>query len=87
MIIHNRNKHAEEVEGAGLIDTVLSLVNGVIQHKDAIKDVVTTAKDIKTLVTSSDEKVEEEIPEDVKNIIKKIRSLQTVAQGNGFRYI
>ena len=47
MIIHNRDIYnSEEYSGSGLIDTVLSLVNGVIQHKDAIKDVVTVAKDV-----------------------------------------
>ena len=37
MIIHNRNSFdGEQYEGSGLIDTVLSLVNSVLQHKDAI---------------------------------------------------
>lgn len=90
MIVHNRNIFdGEQYEGSGLIDTVLSLVNGVIQHKDAIKDVVSVAKDavnigkdIKTLTA------EQEIPEDVKNIIARIKTLsERQPMGEGFRYI
>ena len=100
MIIHNRNIYnSEEYNGSGLIDSVLSLVNGVIQHKDAIKDVVTVAKDVvnigkdvKGIVKSEakeEAKEKDEVPEDVKNIIKKIKAL---SEGRGdaggeFRYV
>ena len=99
MIIYNRNIYnSEEYNGSGLIDSVLSLVNGVIQHKDAIKDVVTVAKDVinigkdvKGMVEAEAKgkekaknplsiEAEEEVPEDVKNIIKKIKSL---SEGRG----
>ena len=95
MIIHNRDIYnSEEYNGTGLIDTVLSLVNGVIQHKDAIKDVVTVAKDVinigkdvKGMVEAKEKaknplsiEAEDEVPEDVKNIIKKIKSL---SEGRG----
>ena len=106
MIIHNRDIYnSDEYSGSGLIDTVLSLVNGVIQHKDAIKDVVTVAKDVvnigkdvKSIVTGKEKKEDplvsivqpqrDEVPEDVKNIIKKIKSLSE-GRGvpGGFRYV
>jgi len=98
MIVHNRNIfNVEQYEGSGLIDTVLSLVNGVIQHKDVIKDVVNIGKDIKTLTQKqkpiADTNTEQEIPEDVKNIITKIKTLSErhpTGEGlppDGFRYI
>jgi len=95
MIVHNRNIFdGEQYEGSGLIDTVLSLVNGVIQHKDAIKDVVSVAKDavnigkdIKTLTQKTID-TEQEIPEDIKNIIAKIKILsEKQSLGEGFHYI
>lgn len=116
MIIHNRDIYnSEEYSGSGLIDTVLSLVNGVIQHKDAIKDVVTVAKDVvnigkdvKSMVgdsrTTSQKKdpintivqpASQEVPEDIKAIVKHIKYLSmgnTASQGKGiptgeFRYV
>ena len=92
MIVHNRFIYGdEEYEGSGLVDTVLSLVNGVIQHKDAIKDVVSVAKDavnigkdIKDMVSKKPPESENEIPEDVINIIKKIK---TLSEGQGFRFV
>ena len=104
MIIHNRDNYSsDEYSGSGLIETVLSLVNGVIQHKDAIKDVVTVAKDVvnigkdvKSMVEAKEkakekkdspisiivqpQEAKEEVPEDVKNIIKKIKFL---SEGRG----
>ena len=104
MIIHNRNGYSsEEYNGSGLIETVLSLVNGVIQFKDAIKDVVSVAKDVVNIgkdvksMVKKDKKdpimdsitvQPQEVPEDVKDIIKKIKSL---SEGKGvpgeFRYV
>lgn len=60
MIIHNRTyNHAEHYNGEGIMDTLISVVNGVIKHKDAIKSVVDIGKsavdlgkNIKELVTT-----------------------------------
>ena len=108
MIIHNRDIYnSEEYSGSGLIDTVLSLVNGVIQHKDAIKDVVTVAKDVvnigkdvKSMVKKDPlntivQPASQEVPEDIKAIVKHIKYLSmgnTASQGKGiptgeFRYV
>ena len=93
MIVHNRGIYtSEEYEGSGLVDTVLSLINGVIQHKDAIKDVVSVAKDAVSIgkdVKSMLPIERDEVPDDVKRIVKKIKALSEGSGANSgeFRYI
>ena len=107
MIIHNRDIFVDEsMVGSGIVDNALSIINGVIQHKDAIRDVVSIGKDVvsigKDIATSTirnnvspegKENPVEEVPEDVKSIIRKIKRLQSAPTGGAlqppgqFKYI
>lgn len=86
-------------EGIGdFIKPVMSIINGVIQHKDllaksvnAAKDIYAIGKDVKHIVSKNRHKQEEpvaapEISNEVKGIINKIRELQVIAKGEGFCY-
>ena len=68
----------------------MSVINGVIQHRDLIsktvnaaKDLYSVGKEVKNLVTSKAESKPPDNVKEVSDIINKIRALQS---GSGFAY-
>lgn len=99
MIVHKRGKGRSKNnalikrngEGVSeIIDPIMKVVNGVIQHKDLIsktitaaKDLYSVGKDVKDLVTSKPKPSNTEKSQEVSDIVNKIRALQA---GSGFAF-
>lgn len=99
MIVHKRGKDRIRKQGEGIADIVkpiMSVINGVIQHRDLIsksvnaaKELYSVGKEVKNLVNS---KAQTKAPAsslsnneiEVNDIINKIRALQS---GSGFAQV
>lgn len=99
MIVHKRGRgrvtkapiirrHGEGL--ADIVKPIMSVINGVIQHRDLIsktvnaaKDLYSVGKEVKNLVTSKAESKPPDNVKEVSDIISKIRALQS---GSGFAY-